>query len=326
MDRGVKMNKPTIYITRKIPAALLKPYEQSFHFRMWSEEEVPISTERLRQEIQQVDGVVCLLTEQITEEVLTQANRLKIIANMAVGYDNIDVEKAKERNIIVTNTPDVLTETTADLAFGLLISTARQIVMATKAIQENQWGKWSPFQFAGVDVHGKTLGIVGMGRIGAAVARRAAGFNMNVLYYNRSRAYELEEEVNASYVTFDGLLAKADYVLSAVPLTEETKDLFDKAAFAKMKNSAIFINISRGGVVDEAALYEALQNGTIQAAGLDVYQNEPIHASHPLVALDNTVCLPHIGSATVETREAMIKLCLDNIAAYFTTGYPISSV
>ncbi|WP_284141445.1 MULTISPECIES: D-glycerate dehydrogenase [unclassified Virgibacillus] len=320
------MNKPTIYITRKIPAALLKPYEQSFHFRMWSEEEVPISTERLRQEIQQVDGVVCLLTEQITEEVLTQANRLKIIANMAVGYDNIDVEKAKERNIIVTNTPDVLTETTADLAFGLLISTARQIVMATKAIQENQWGKWSPFQFAGVDVHGKTLGIVGMGRIGAAVARRAAGFNMNVLYYNRSRAYELEEEVNASYVTFDGLLAKADYVLSAVPLTEETKDLFDKAAFAKMKNSAIFINISRGGVVDEAALYEALQNGTIQAAGLDVYQNEPIHASHPLVALDNTVCLPHIGSATVETREAMIKLCLDNIAAYFTTGYPISSV
>ncbi|HLR54312.1 MAG TPA: D-glycerate dehydrogenase [Pseudogracilibacillus sp.] len=313
------MVKPVIYITRKLPDNLIKPFQETYDIRMWDEASTPVPTETLREEVKHADALFCLITEKIDREFLREHSHLKVIANMAVGYDNIDVEAAKEYGVTITNTPDVLTETTADLTFTLLLSTARRIVEAANTIYQNNWGDWAPFSLAGSDVHGKTLGIVGMGRIGAAVARRAKGFNMNVIYHNRSRKKEVEEELDLSYVTQEELLETADFVVSLVPLTDETKEMFNRTAFAKMKTSAIFINASRGGVVDETALYNALKDGEITAAGLDVFQEEPISSVHPFASLSNAVLLPHIGSATVQTREAMAKLCLENIEAV-TTG------
>ncbi len=245
---------------------------------------------------------------------------------MAVGFDNIDVQAAKEHGVVVTNTPDVLTETTADLTFALLMATARRIVEAADYIRDGKWENWAPYLLAGADVYGKKIGIVGMGRIGESVARRASGFNMPILYHNRSRKDTAEQELGAKYLEFNQLLKEADFVVSLVPLTNETKQLFNKEAFQQMKESAVFINASRGTTVDEGALYDALLNRQIRAAGLDVFEREPISPDHPLVQLDNTVCLPHIGSASEETRSRMINLCLDNLTAVLGGDAPITPV
>ncbi len=315
--RGGNVQKSKIYITRKIPEHLLEPFKDRYEINMWMDDKTPVPKSILFEEVKEVDGLLCLLTEKIDHEFLQHASQLKVIANMAVGYDNIDTKATKNRNIIVTNTPDVLTETTADLTFALLMATARRLVEATSVIYNDQWGNWSPFMLAGTDIHHKTIGIVGMGRIGEAVAKRARGFQMNVLYYNRSRNLEAEEQVQATYVSFDQLLKESDFVVSLVPLTKETNNLFNKDAFQKMKQSGIFINVSRGGVVDEEALYEALKHKTIQAAGLDVFKNEPINSAHPLTTLKNAVLLPHIGSASIATRENMLRLCLENLDLVF---------
>lgn len=320
------MKKPTIYISRKIPEYLVEPYKNELHFKMWSEEMNPVPKEVLYEEIKEVDGLICLITEKIDRDFVKHASHLKIIANMAVGYDNIDVQAAKEENIIVTNTPDVLTETTADLTFALLMATARRLIEASNIIYENRWNQWAPFWLAGTDVHHKTIGIVGMGRIGTAVARRAKGFNMEIIYHNRNRNVAAEEELNAKYVSFDELLERADFVVSLLPLNEETENTFDRQAFNKMKSSAIFINASRGGVVDEEALYEALKNNEIKAAGLDVFKNEPISGDHPFTTFPNVVLLPHIGSATVATREKMLSLCLENVSLVFQGKDPKTPV
>lgn len=309
------MVKPAIYVTRKLPDYLITPYQETYDIRMWEKEGTPVPTETLHEEVQQVDALFCLITEKIDRAFIEKHSHLKVIANMAVGYDNIDVEAAKEYGITVTNTPDVLTETTADLTFTLLLSTARRIVEAANTIYQDNWGDWAPFTLAGSDVHDKTLGIVGMGRIGEAVARRAKGFNMKTVYHNRSRKEAAERELGLTYVTQNELLETADFVVSLVPLTPETKEMFDENAFEKMKPTAVFINASRGGVVNESDLYEALKNKKITAAGLDVYKEEPISATHPFASLPNALLLPHIGSATVQTREAMAKLCLENITA-----------
>lgn len=316
------MGKPKIYITRTIPEHLLEPFKDKLDFTMWTSESKPVSKEVLYKEAKKADGLLCLLTEKIDQAFCQHASHLKIIANMAVGYDNIDVEAAKNNNIIVTNTPDVLTETTADLTFALLMATARRLIEATNYIYNDEWGEWSPFMLAGSDIHHKTIGIVGMGRIGEAVAKRAKGFNMNILYHNRSRNIEAENKLHASYVSFEELLKESDFVVSLVPLSEATADMFDMEAFQTMKPSAIFINVSRGGVVDEAALFEALDKKVIRAAGLDVFKQEPISSSHPLTKLTNVVLLPHIGSASVATRENMLKLCLENIALVFQGKRP----
>lgn len=308
------MKKPTIYITRKIPEELLEPYKEQCNFTMWHKEDTPVPKDILYEEVKHADGLICLITEKIDAAFLDHAAHLSVIANMAVGYDNIDIAKAKEHGIVVTNTPDVLTETTADLTFSLLMATARRIVEAASYIKEDKWGDWAPFMLAGTDIHSKTIGIVGMGRIGEAVGKRAKGFGMDILYHNRTRHESLEKNLDATYVPFQTLLTEADFVISLVPLTEETEELFNEAAFRKMKSSAIFINASRGGVVDEQALYEALRNGYIHAAGLDVFKEEPINSSHPLNQLSNVTLLPHIGSASVQTREKMIQLCLDNVS------------
>ncbi|MEK4802635.1 D-glycerate dehydrogenase [Oceanobacillus sp. FSL K6-0118] len=307
------MNKPSIYITRKIPRELVNIYENQYNIRMWEKEEEPVPREILVKEIQHANGIISMLSEKIDEELLSKAPHLKVVANLAVGFDNINVDAAKKRGIIITNTPDVLSETTADLGFALLMATARRVIEANNYIKTDQWKNWAPFLLAGTDIHHKTIGIVGMGRIGEAIAKRAKGFEMEILYHNRSRKEEAEKELGASYVSFDELLRLSDYVVSVVPLTDETKRLFNKDTFRKMKPSSIFINISRGGVVDEEALVDALKNKVIEAAGLDVFKNEPINSEHPLLKLNNVVCLPHIGSSSIETRTRMIQLCLENV-------------
>lgn len=320
------MSKPKIYITRKLPGHLLANFQDELEIRMWDSETVPVPQDVLYEEAKKVDGILCLITEKIDQAFIEENKHLKIIANMAVGYDNINVEAARKQGIIVTNTPDVLTETTADLTFALLMATARRLLEASSYIYQDKWKDWAPFMLAGRDIHQQTIGIVGMGRIGQAVARRARGFNMNVLYHNRSRNEVAEKELAAQYVEFDDLLEQADFVVSLLPYSEATKDTFNEAAFAKMKNSAIFINVSRGGVVDEDALFTALKNKTIQAAGLDVFEYEPIDSSHPFTKLDNVVLLPHIGSASVQTREAMATLSLKNLAAVLQGQAPLTEV
>jgi len=320
------MSKPLIYITRKLPQHLLKPYENQFKFRMYSSDQTPIPRETLLQEVKNVDGLLCMLTEQIDEELMTHARHLKIVANLAVGYDNINVQAARKHHVIVTNTPDVLTETTVDLTFTLLLATARRLIEANRLIQDDQWKHWSPFLLAGTDVYKQTIGIVGMGRIGEAVARRAKGFGMNILYHNRTRKFEAEDELNVVYASFDELIKQADFIVSLVPLSQETKHLFNASTFKKMKSSAIFINVSRGQIVDEEALYKALESGEIAAAGLDVFKDEPISSNHPLMQLNNVICLPHIGSASRQTRENMINLCLKNLQSFFTKGEVLTPI
>ncbi|WP_188454013.1 2-hydroxyacid dehydrogenase [Virgibacillus oceani] len=320
------MNKPLVYITRKIPNEIVEPFRELFEFRMWEEAEEPVPRDRLIKEMEQADALLCLLTETIDRELLESAVNLKIVANMAVGYDNIDVNTARDKGITVTNTPDVLTNTTADLTFALLMAAARKIVEGVNFIKKDKWEHWSPFLLAGSDIHHKTIGIVGMGRIGKAVAKRAKGFDMEVLYHNRSRNLEAEQELQAIYTDFDKLLERSDFIVSLVPLTNETKHMFDRTSFQKMKSRAIFINVSRGQVVDETALYHALESNEIAAAGLDVFEKEPIRADHPLLELDNVVCLPHIGSASIETRVRMLELCLENILLLFNGEEPKTPV
>ncbi|HLR42756.1 MAG TPA: D-glycerate dehydrogenase, partial [Pseudogracilibacillus sp.] len=229
------MSKPKIYVTRKLPAHILTPFQEKMEISMWESETRPVPRDVLLDEAKKVDGILCLITEQIDEAFIEANHHLEIIANMAVGYDNIDVEVARKHQIIVTNTPDVLTETTADLTFALLMATARRLLEASSYIYEDKWKDWSPFLLAGADIHHQTIGIVGMGRIGQAVARRAKGFNMPVIYHNRSRNEEAEEEIGATYVEFDELLEEADFVVSLLPYSEASKHKFNEAAFAKMK-------------------------------------------------------------------------------------------
>lgn len=306
------MAKPYVYITRKLPDETLAEIKQLADIGMWAEEETPVPPEVLRKEAKYADGLITMLTDQVDRSLLEQALSLRVVANLAVGYDNIDVKAATDQGIAVCNTPDVLTDTTADLVFALLMAAARRLIEAADYIKDGKWNNWSPLLLAGNDVHHKTIGIVGMGRIGETVAKRATGFDMNILYYNRSRKPETEKALGATYVAFEKLLEQADFVVCLTPFTPETEKMFDKKAFEQMKSSAVFINASRGQVVNEEALEDALKKGEIAAAGLDVFQNEPIRADHPLVQLKNVVALPHIGSASYETRLAMIDLACRN--------------
>ncbi|WP_082233501.1 2-hydroxyacid dehydrogenase [Halobacillus massiliensis] len=320
------MNKPYVYITRKLPEDQIKPFKDDWEIGMWESETEPVDKETLKKEARRADGLLTMLTEKIDEELLNDVPNLKVIANMAVGYDNVNVEAAENKGIIVTNTPDVLTDTTADLAFGILMAAARRIVEAADYIRDNKWDNWSPLLLAGSDIHHKKLGIVGMGRIGQAVARRAKGFDMEVAYYNRSRKYEVEEEGLAVYESFENLISTSDFVMSLVPLTNETEHLFNGDVFRKMKKEAIFINASRGKTMDEKALYEAVKGGEIKGAGLDVFEEEPISSDHPLLTLKEIVCVPHIGSASKETREKMMNLSLQNIQSVLKDEEPKTPV
>lgn len=314
--------KPYVYITRKLPEETIVELTEQFEVKMWEHEDIPAPREVLLAEAKKASGMITMLSDKIDEELLSAGENLKVVANLAVGFDNINLKSATERGIVVSNTPDVLTETTADLTFALLMAAARRIVEAADYIKAGKWEGWSPYLLAGHDVYGKTIGIVGMGKIGKAVARRANGFGMDILYHNRSRKPEAEKELGAVYSSFEDLVSKADYVVSLAPLTDETRNLFTADVFAKMKKSAIFINVGRGPVVDEQALYEALKSGEIAAAGLDVFEKEPISTEHPLLELSNVTAIPHIGSASTETRTKMIKLCCTNVKAVLTGDSP----
>ncbi|MBM7704602.1 2-hydroxyacid dehydrogenase [Metabacillus iocasae] len=305
--------KPYVFITRKLPDELVKPLMDVAEVEMWNKEEEPVPAQLLREKANRATALLTMLSDTIDESLLDASPHLKVIANLAVGFDNIDVPVATKRNIVICNTPDVLSDTTADLTFGLLMATARRLIESANYVKEGKWQGWSPYLLAGHDIHHKTIGIVGMGKIGQALAKRATGFEMEILYHNRSRNEVAEQQLNATYCSFDDLLTKSDYVVCLTPLTNETKHLFNKQAFQKMKSSAIFVNASRGAVVDEEALVEALQTGDIAAAGLDVFTKEPIDVDHPLLSLSNVVALPHIGSASIETRTVMMKLCVENI-------------
>lgn len=307
------MEKPYVFITRKLPDQLIEPLKEIAHVEMWGHEEEPVPHESLVEKAKKATALLTMLSDKVDESVMDEAPHLKVIANLAVGYDNIRIEEATRRGISVCNTPDVLSDTTADLTFGLLMAAARRLTEASEYVKNGEWKGWSPYLLAGRDIHHKTIGIVGMGNIGRAVAKRATGFEMEILYHNRSRHLEAERGLGAVYCSFDELITKADYIVCLTPLTNETKHLFDEAAFKKMKQSAIFVNASRGAVVDEDALIQALKEGEIAGAGLDVFIKEPIDPQHPLLSLANVVALPHIGSASIETRTEMIELCVDNI-------------
>jgi glyoxylate reductase len=316
------MKRPYVFITRKLPEEIIAPLKEIAEVAMWPHDDVPVPRDVLMDEAKKADALLTMVADMVDEAILDSGKRLKVVANMGVGFDNIDVRAATKRSIAVCNTPDVLTDTTADLTFALLLATARRMVEAAQFIKDGKWKSWSPFLLAGADVHHKTIGIVGMGNIGKTVAKRAIGFDMNVLYHNRSRNIEAEKQLGATYCSFEELLERADFVVCLTPLTNETRHMFNKEAFRKMKRSAIFINASRGAVVDEQALYEALVSQEIAGAGLDVFEQEPIDASHPLLTLPNVVALPHIGSATKETRTKMMELCCRNIIAILTGNQP----
>ncbi|KEZ48481.1 2-hydroxyacid dehydrogenase [Metabacillus indicus] len=320
------MEMPSVFVARKLPEEVLKALRTSADVEMWDKEDEVCPRDLLLEKAKTSDALLTMLSDQVDKELLDACEGVKVIANLAVGYDNVDVEYAKEKGIIITNTPDVLTETTADLTFLLLMSAARRVTEAANYIKEGKWTSWSPMLLAGADVHHKTIGIVGMGNIGRAVAKRAKGFDMNILYHNRSRDTEAEESLGAEYRSFEDLLQTSDFVVCMTPLTIETKGMFDAGAFQKMKQEAIFVNTSRGGTVVEEDLIAALRNGVIAGAGLDVFENEPIRADHPILQLENAVALPHIGSATRETRFAMMACCIENIKQVLEGKKPLTPV
>jgi glyoxylate reductase len=305
--------KPKIYITRRVPDEIIAKIEKACDVRMWNETDIPVPREVLEKEIVDVDGLFCLLTESIDRELLQKAVRLKVVSNMAVGYNNVDIEAAKEKGITVTNTPGVLTETTADLTFALLMATARRLIESSDYLRNGNWKTWSPMQLTGQDIYGATLGIIGMGRIGASLAKRAKGFDMNILYYNRSRKLSLEEDLNMKFIELDSLLKESDFVCIMTPYSSDTKGLIGARELSLMKKTSILINTARGGIVNEDDLYWALKSGEIWAAGLDVFGQEPCSLDHPLLTLPNVVTVPHIGSASIKTRMKMADLAAENL-------------
>jgi len=318
--------KPKVYVTRMIPEDILAKIQKTCDVKTWTEADIPVPHEVLEREIQEVEGLFCLLTESIDDSLLDKGKHLKIVSNMAVGYNNIDVQAATRRGIMVTNTPGVLTETTADLTFALLMMTARRMEESTQFLRKGEWKTWSPMLLAGQDIYGSTLGIVGMGRIGEALAKRAKGFDMKLLYHNRSRKHQVEANLGVEYRSLEELLKKSDYVCIMTPYTSETRNLIGEKELELMKPTAILINTARGGIVDEDALYNALAKGTIFAAGLDVYDIEPLPKDHPLLTLPNLVALPHIGSATIKTRRQMALLAAHNLIQALTGEIPINLV
>lgn len=305
--------KPKVYVARKIPEVgveLLKKF-CDVNYR---DEIPPPSREELLDAVEDVDAIYCTLSERIDREVMDRAGKLRVIGTMSVGVDHIDVNYATSRGIYVVYTPGVLTETVADHAWALLLATARRVVEADRIIREGRWEiPWAPTMMLGYDVHGKTLGVVGMGRIGSAVARRAKGFNMRVLYYDIVRRKELEEELGAEYVELDELLRESDFVTLHVPLTPKTRGLIGERELRLMKKTAILVNTSRGPVVEQKALARALREGWIAGAGLDVFEEEPIPVDDPLLKLDNVVLTPHIASASHDTRNRMAEYAAEGI-------------
>ena len=309
------MAKPRVFVTRPIAQEALDRLRQEMDLVVWPGE-IPPSREVLKRELRTAQGVLCLLTDSLDREVLQAAPALRVISTMATGHDNVDVEEATRRGIAVGTTPGILAKTTADFAFALLLSAARRVLEGDHHVRQGGWQTWQPLGFLAPDVHQATLGIVGMGAIGLEVAKRALGFEMRVLYHSRSRQWREEEEYGIEYAALLPLLLRSsDFVSLHLPLTPETYHLIDGVALEMMKPSAILVNTARGAVVDTMALYEALRQGTIAGAALDVTDPEPLPPDHPLLTVGNVIVTPHIASASQETRRRMALMAAENLLA-----------
>ncbi len=319
-QEAARMPKPKVYSTHPLFEEARKILDANCDVQYWSEPERPPREEFLRR-VKDREGLICLLTEKINDELLRAAPKLRIVANVAVGFDNIDVDACTKRGVVATNTPGVLDETTADFAWTLLLAVARRLSEGEALARSGNWKGWNLDQLCGADIWGKTLGIVGFGRIGRAVARRASGFQMKVIYTDAVRAAEeAERAVNAEFRDMNALLAESDFISLHVPLLPETRGLFDGPKFFRMKPTAFLINTSRGPVVDEAALVAALENRKIAGAALDVYENEPF--IHPGLKRPNVVLAPHLASASLETRSKMAVMAVNNVVALFKGQRP----
>lgn len=310
-----------VLITRIIPSIARQLLtEAGFEVTVW-EGEGPMTQPQLIERAKKVDALLSLGADKLDKTFFSQCSHLNIIAQFAVGYDNIDVPEATRLGIPVGNTPDVLSEATADVAFGLMIAVSRKMFYLHKTILQGEWKQFEPLKNLGIELTGKTLGIFGFGRIGQVMAQRCMGaYGMQVIYHNRSRNLPAEQKFNARYVSFDELLQQSDVLSVHSVLSAETKGLFNSHAFQKMKSTSIFINTARGGVHNEADLITALQNGIIWGAGLDVTNPEPMQADNPLLAMPQVAVLPHIGSATIEARTGMARLAAENILEFYRHG------
>lgn len=316
------MTEPRLFITRTIPSTGLQLIEKSFKVEIWPDY-APPPRATLLERVKNVDALVTLLSDKIDAEIMAAAPKLKIISQLAVGFDNIDIAEATRRGICVTNTPDVLTEASADFAFAMLMAVARRVVEADRYVRDGKWKvAWHPSMLLGQDIYGATLGIIGAGRIGQAVGRRGRGFNMRILYCSGSAKPEFERNCDARYVDLETLLKESDFVSLHCPLTDKTRCLIDARRLAMMKPGAYLINNARGPVVDEQALYEALKTGHIAGAALDVFATEPTPADNPLLRLNNVVVAPHISSASTATREKMSQMVAANLTDFFAGKKP----
>lgn len=308
------MSLPAVFLTRLIRERGLEMLREPCQLDVW-EADLPPSRDVLLQRVQGVDGLLCLLSDRIDAEVMDVAGpNLKVISNHAVGYDNIDLSAARQRGIKVGNTPGILTDATADFAFALLLAAARRVVDGEHMVRQGNWKTWGPSILLGPDLVGATLGIIGFGRIGQALARRAQGFEMRVLYDDPSAADEFPE-LNATKVDFETLLRRSDFISLHTPLTPETQGLMNAHAFSLLKPGAVLVNTARGGVIDQDALYQALKNGQLFAAAIDVTDPEPLPMDSPLLELENLIITPHIASASYQSRDQMAVLAAENLLA-----------
>ncbi|QCR32297.1 D-glycerate dehydrogenase [Lysinibacillus sp. SGAir0095] len=302
-----------ILFTRSIQSPLLELIPKEYEVVMWKEENRVMPRKELLKEVADADAIFTNLTDQLDAEFFEHAKKLKIVSTMAVGFDNIDVQEATKRGIPVGHTPDVLSEAVAELAFTLMFACARRVFESMQFIKENKWESWGPYLFAGQKISGAKLGIIGMGRIGRILAKQAKALNMEVVYTNRRPNPQTEAELNVEYRELEVLLKESDYVVMLAPASNETYHMMGYEQFALMKPTSIFVNVSRGTTVDEEALHQILVEKKIFAAGLDVFEVEPIHPNHPLLSLENVIAVPHIGSATKETRDKMVEIAVINI-------------
>jgi glyoxylate reductase len=309
------MSNPKVFITRRIPQAGLDLLPDNIDLEIWEKDEPP-SYSILLEKVSNIDGLLCLLTDPIDESLINQAPTLKVISQMAVGYDNIDIKAATKRGIPVGHTPGVLTEATADLTWALLMAIARRIPEAQIYVKQGQWTTWQPMELLGADLTDRTLGLIGLGRIGQAVAHRAKGFNMKIIYHQPHRLdVQREQELGVHYVSLEQLLKTSDFVSLHTPLTEKTYHLIGINELTIMKPTAYLINTARGTIIEQNALYEALQQRQIAGAALDVTEPEPLPSSHPLLSLNNVIITPHIGSASYQTRSQMAIIAVENLLA-----------
>lgn len=309
-----------IFVTSQYPGESVKHLAGKYDVEVFPKSTLPTNQELL----ENAKGAVALITtvsDMVDKKVIDLCPDLKIVSNSGVGYENVDIFYATEKGVFVTNTPNVLTETTADLAWALMFSVARRIVEADAYVREGKFKCWHPSLLLGMNVHEKTLGVYGMGRIGTAVAKRAKGFNMRVIYQNRGRNQIAEDEAGASFVDFETLLKESDYIVITAPLTEDTRGRFGLDEFRKMKPTSIIVNVGRGPIIKEGELTTALKEGSIWGAGLDVFENEP-EVNEELLTLHNTVLLPHIGSASIQTREKMIDMAVESVELALSVGIP----